>query len=48
MKDKKYVVYADEETHTELAVMAAKRKISITQVLKELVNQAKEQEKANE
>lgn len=35
--DKDYVVRADKDTHTALSIMAARRKVSIKQVLKELV-----------
>jgi len=39
MKEKKdRTVAVDEDTHTELAIMAAKRKIAIKQVFKEIVD----------
>jgi len=41
MKNRDYVIRADEETHTELSVMAARKKVSIKQVLKQLVDAEK-------
>ena len=43
-KSKNHVIYADEETHTKLAIMAATRKLSIKQCLKEMVEEAKKKE----
>ncbi len=37
-KEKNHVIYADEETHTELSIMAARKKVSIKKALKELVD----------
>ena len=39
-----YVIYADEETHTELSIMAARKKVSIKQALKELVEREKKEQ----
>lgn len=36
-KIKNHVVYADDETHHELAMMAARKKVTIKKCLKELV-----------
>ncbi len=44
-KPKNHVIYADEETHTELAMMAARKKVSIKKALKELVEREKRSEK---
>lgn len=44
-KEKQYAIWADRDTHTELAVMAARRKVSIKQCLKEMVEKEKEKEK---
>lgn len=43
-------IWADEDTHTEIAVMAARKKITIKKILKEIVdfyraNIGKEEEK---
>lgn len=46
-KKKEYVIRTDKDTHTTLAVWAAKRKTTIKQVLKELVDKAKKQEAEN-
>jgi len=43
MKKEKLVII-DPDAHTDLKVLAAKRKISIKQFLKELVEEAKKQE----
>lgn len=46
MKEKN--VKVDGETHRSLRIMAAKRDTSVKNVIKELVDKAKEQEKTNE
>lgn len=43
-KQKNHVVYADDETHHELAMMAARKKVSIKKCLKELVEEAKKKQ----
>lgn len=40
-KQKNHVVYTDDETHYELAMMAARKKVSIKKCLKELVEKEK-------
>ncbi|MCK5613777.1 hypothetical protein KAR91_68565 [Candidatus Pacearchaeota archaeon] len=53
-KSKNHVIYADEETHAELSTMAAmasiatRKKVSIKQVLKELVEKAKKEAVEND
>jgi predicted DNA-binding ribbon-helix-helix protein len=42
-KDRSVVI--DNETHRDLKMMAARRQVSIKQVLKELVDKAKKEEK---
>lgn len=44
-KEKNHVIYADEETHTELSIMAARKKVSIKQTLKEMVEREKEEQR---
>jgi hypothetical protein len=39
-KQKNHVIYADEETHWKLSMMAVRKKMSIKQCLKELVQKA--------
>lgn len=43
-KQKNHVIYADEETHHELAMMAARKKVSIKKCLKKLVEKAKKEQ----
>lgn len=40
-KQKNHVVYTDDETHHELSIMAATKKVSIKQCLKEIVEREK-------
>ena len=44
-KEKRHVVLCDEDTHTELAIMAARKKVSIKQCLKELVEKEKKSQR---
>ena len=43
-KTKNHVVYADDETHHELAMMAARKKVTIKKCLKELVAKEKKEQ----
>jgi predicted HicB family RNase H-like nuclease len=46
-EEKKKALWVDEDTHTEVAVMAARKKVSIKKFLKELVERerVKQQDK---
>lgn len=41
MSEKKKALWVDEDTHMEVAVLAARKKVSIKQYLKELVEKEK-------
>lgn len=47
-RDNKKAVWISEETHTELAVMAARSKVTIKKFLEELVEAERKKRESNE